>query len=329
VRVLVLGGTEFLGRHLVDAALERGHDVVLFNRGRTNPDLYPQLELLRGDRDGELAALERRRFDAVIDTSGYVPRVVGDSAERLAGTAGAYVFISSISVYADFSVEGIDESAPVESLEDESSEDAEGDYGALKALCEQEVLRVFGERAVIIRPGLIVGPFDPTNRFTYWVTRAARGGDILAPAPRNGPVQLIDARDLAAWTISLIEGEASGVYNATGRPGQLSFADVVGACVAAASTAAEVTWVDAGFLSEHGVRPWSELPLWVPEGEWQGFVALNVSRATAAGLEARPIEDTVRATGAWVSTLEAPPGDAGLAPEREKELLAEWRAEHV
>jgi 2'-hydroxyisoflavone reductase len=184
--MLIFGGTVFLGRHLVDAALSQGHEVVLFNRGRTDPELFPQVKKLRGDRDGDLDALGGRSFNVVIDTSGYIPRVVRDSARLLADASEHYVFVSSISVYEDFTDANIDESAATAELEDDVSEDVELYYGPLKLACEREVSNAFGDRALIVRPGLIVGPFDPTDRFTYWVTRIAAGGEVLAPDPPDG-----------------------------------------------------------------------------------------------------------------------------------------------
>jgi nucleoside-diphosphate-sugar epimerase len=209
MRLLILGGTAFLGRALVDDALGRGHELTLFNRGKTNPELYPEVERLQGDRDGDLTVLQGKTWDAVIDTSGYVPRVVGQSAELLADAVGHYTFISSISAYADFSQPGADENAAVGKLEDESVEEIDGDtYGPLKVLCEEVVEKRLPGRTLIIRPGLIIGPHDPTDRFTYWPCRVERGGEVLAPGKPEKSVQFIDARDLAAWNLDMVEGGA-------------------------------------------------------------------------------------------------------------------------
>ena len=218
MKLLILGGTKYLGRHLTESALERGHEVTLFNRGRENPDLFHgKVEKLVGDRDGDLAALKGRKWDAVIDTSGYFPRVVKDSARLLADTVDHYTFISTISVYEDFSQPGIEETAPVGKLEDETVEDiGAGAYGPLKALCEQAVEEVMPGRSLIVRPGLIVGPYDPTDRFTYWPSRIAKGGEVLAPGDGTSPVQFIDARDLAEWVLTMTERKQTGVFNATG-----------------------------------------------------------------------------------------------------------------
>jgi 2'-hydroxyisoflavone reductase len=323
VKLLVLGGTKFLGRHIVDAALHRGHEVVLFNRGSTNPELYPQLEHVSGDRDGGLSGLEGRSFDGVIDTSGYVPRIVRQSAELLSRSCEFYAFISSISVYPDATLPGYDETAATQELADPASENIPADYGALKVVCERVVEESFPGRCLHVRAGLIVGPHDPTGRFTYWVRRIAAGGEVLVPAPAAGPVQIIDARDLADWTVQMVADGKPGVFNATGPVHSLTMGALVEACARATSSTARFTWVDPDFLLERGVEPWSELPLWLP-GE-QGLMQANVAAATGAGLRFRPLEDTVRDTWDWVRALPEPPGDAGMAPEREATLLAEWR----
>jgi 2'-hydroxyisoflavone reductase len=321
MRLLILGGTQFLGRHLVDAALARDHEVVLFTRGKTNPQLYPELQKLRGDRDGDLSALDNQTFDAVIDTSGYIPRVVRASAEILRDSVQLYVFVSSVSVYSDLSESGVDELAPVMQLEDETSEDVDRNYGALKARCEETIRDVFPDRALVVRPGLIVGPHDPTNRFTYWVTRTARGGRVLAPAPSDRLVQFIDVRDLAQWMILMIESNRTGTFNAACPP--LSFGEVIDACIAAADVEATIKWVDSAFLMDAGVGPWMELPLWIPEDhDLKGFMAIDSSQALAAGLTMRPVQETVNAIHDWTRRLKELPGEAGLTPERERELLA-------
>src|SRR6266542_3549486 len=234
MRILILGGTRFLGRHLVDAALAAGHEVTLFTRGKTDPNAYPQLEHISGDRDPKvdggagLAQLKGRRWDAAIDTSGYVPRVVRAGAEALADAATHYTFVSSISVYRDFFKSGIDETYPTGTLEDETVEEITGDtYGPLKALCERAAQEVFPGRALIIRPGLIVGPHDSTDRFTYWVQRIARGGEVLAPTGPHLPLQLIDARDLAQWNVRMVETFADGTFNATGPAEPLTLGEVL------------------------------------------------------------------------------------------------------
>jgi 2'-hydroxyisoflavone reductase len=328
MQILILGGTVFLGRALVEAALDRGHAVTLFNRGRTNADLFPEAERLQGDRDGGLDALRGRRWDAVIDTSGYVPRVVHDSAALLADATDHYTFISSISVYAEDAAPPLDESSPVATLADPSVEEVTGEtYGGLKALCEQAVQQVCGERALVIRPGLIVGPHDPTDRFAYWPRRIARGGEVLAPDIRRQPVQVIDARDLAAWILALVEQHRGGTFNATGPAQPTSFADVLESCRTTLNPDARITWIDPAFLLDRGVQPWSELPLWEPAeaDSPPRLMTVSIERALDSGLAFRPLAATIRDTHAWESS-----GDPiirhSLRPEREAELLAAWHA---
>jgi 2'-hydroxyisoflavone reductase len=322
VHLLILGGTQFLGRHLVDAALTAGHEVTLFNRGQTNPELYPEVEKLRGDRDGDLTALQNRTFDAVIDVAGYLPRVVRQSAQLLEPNVGRYVFISSISVFADFTKPGLNEDSALATIEDGSTEDVEEHYGALKALCEREVQAIYGERSWMVRPGLIVGPYDPTNRFTYWVTRVAEGGRVLAPGPQDRPVQYIDARDLAEWTVRGITSQMSGTHNATGPHPAVTIAEVLEACRAAAGSNAEFVWVDDDFLTAAEIGPWMELPLWVPsDDEYAALMEVDVSRAVAGGLTFRSPIDTARAILEWARSEGKLPGDAGLDREKERKLL--------
>jgi 2'-hydroxyisoflavone reductase len=327
--LLILGGTGFLGPHVVEQALARGMKVTLFNRGKTNADLFPEVEKLRGDRDGDLEALRGRSWDAVLDTSGYVPRIVRASAELLAPSVQHYVFISSISAYADFAKEGIHEQDPVATIEDETSEDVPAHYGALKALCERAAEQAMPGRVANIRPGLIVGPRDNSDRFTYWPVRVARGGEVLAPGTGQDPVQLIDVRDLAAWIVHVVEKRIAGVYNAVGPAERMTMSDMLGRTRDAIGSAATFTWVDAKFLEEQGVRPWSNMPVWVPaEGDSRGMGTVNVSKAIADGLRFRPLEDTAQATLAWFQTLPAERQAklrAGVTAEREVEVLAAWK----
>jgi 2'-hydroxyisoflavone reductase len=319
MRLLVLGGTKFLGRHAVDAALADGHDVTIFTRGQTNPELFPDVEHLQGDRDGRLDALHGRSFDGVVDTSGYVPRVVRQSAELLRDAAQRYVFVSSISVYADFS-EPVRESSPVAELEDPATEEVLEHYGALKAACERVVEDVYGDRSARVRAGLIVGPYDPTDRFTYWPRRIARGGDVLAPGSPDAPVQFVDARDLARWLVALALHGPGGTFNATGPADPLTFAELLERAKAALGSDANVVWVDEQRVLDAGVQPWTELPLWLPGAEYAGMARADISRAVDAGLAFRPVEETVADTLAWDRSV---PGDRPtLSPEREQEILA-------
>jgi 2'-hydroxyisoflavone reductase len=333
LRLLILGGTKFLGRAAAEAALARGHEVTLFNRGRTNPDLFPEAEKLRGDRDGGLSALDGREWDAVIDPSGFVPRVVRSAAELLRGAVGQYVYVSSIAVYSQPQELGFDESAPLVELEDPTREDYLGSaeaYGGLKALCEQVVAELHPGAHANVRAGLIVGPHDPTGRFTYWPLRVALGGEVLAPDRPGRHVQIVDVRDLGDWLVRLGEEGTSGTFNAVGPERPLMMGEVLDTCDRLGGAATEFVWVDDAFLLAHEVGVWMELPLWVPrEDEW--FQRADVSRAIAAGLRFRALEETVRDTLAWARrdgaslVTKGHTGAAGMAPEREAELLAAWR----
>ncbi|MCB9420918.1 MAG: epimerase [Ardenticatenaceae bacterium] len=325
MRLLIIGGTRFLGRALVDAALAAGHEVTLFNRGQSNPGLYPDLEHLQGNRDGGLDVLKGRQWDVVIDTCGYIPRVVRASAEMLATAVDHYVFISTISVYADFSIIGIDEQSPVGTLADESVEEITGDtYGPLKVLCEQAVDVAMGMRSLHVRSGLIVGPHDPTDRFTYWPVRVARGGEVLAPGNPDQAIQFIDVRDIAQWTIKAAEQRLTGPYNVVGPAERLNMHTLLETCQTVSQSDARWTWCSDKFLLENEVAPFSELPLWVP-AEMAGMEMVNCAKAMAAGLRIRPLTTTIRDTLNWHATR---PSDhswrAGLTAEREAELLDAW-----
>lgn len=325
MELLIIGGTMFLGRHLVDAALAAGHTVTLFNRGKTNPDLYPEVRKLRGDRRaGHLDALRDGRWDAVIDTCGYFPREVEALTAALGDRAGHYTFVSSISVYADFSKPN-DELSPVGTTDEpEATEMTNETYGPLKALCEQAAEDALPGKVCVVRPGLIVGPHDPTDRYAYWPWRLARGGEVLAPAPPDQVAQIIDARDLAQWMVRLAEQRVTGVFNATSEP--FRFEEMVDGCRAAAGSEAEVTWVDPQWLLEQKVTPWMELPVWIPPGIGSDSMhRSDVHRAVEAGLTFRSQEETARDTLAWLRTR--PPEGTWqhtLTPEREADLLREW-----
>jgi 2'-hydroxyisoflavone reductase len=323
MKILIIGGTRFLGRHLVNSARARGHDVTLFNRGKTNPDLFRKVKKIHGDREKDLHQLSGT-WDAVIDTCGYVPRVVKMSAEMLKDKVEKYVFISSVSVYSDYSKIGINESHPVGKIEDESLEEITGEsYGPLKALCEKAVQDVMGLNSLIIRPGLIVGPHDPTDRFTYWPVRVARGGEILAPEKPEAVTQIIDVRDLADFIFQLIENDVSGVFNATGPESPMSFGLLLDTCKLVSNSDAKFKWAPLDFITQNNIAPWSDLPAWIPDTvEDVGFSRLDVSKAINAGLKFTPISQTIKDTLAWSQEL---PADyefkAGLKPEREQELL--------
>jgi 2'-hydroxyisoflavone reductase len=321
VKLLVLGGTKFLGPAVADAALAAGHELTLFNRGHTNPERYPDVERLHGDRTGDLQVLRGRHWDAVVDTSAYVPGVVRAAAAALDGV-GLYCFVSSVSAYASFAGP-VREGDPEAELGDQHDDELLPDYanyGPLKVLCERAVQEVFGDRALVVRPGLIVGPHDPTGRFTYWPHRIARGGDVLVPSPPERRVQFVDVRDLGEWIVRACERGLSGTFNAT-RPG-VGWGELVDTCLATTASGAEAVWVDDAFLLRHGIGEWMELPLWIADPEAVGIHMADVSRALAEGLTFRPLETTVRDTLA----LAQPTAAAGLAPQREANLLAEWHA---
>jgi 2'-hydroxyisoflavone reductase len=327
MRLLLLGGTTFLGRHTVEAARLRGHSVTLFNRGRTAPGLWLDVEELQGDRDGGLTVLRGRTWDCVIDTSGYIPRIVRDSAELLCDSVGYYLFVSSVSVY-----EGdggrIDESSPLARLSDPSTEEVTGEtYGGLKVACERVVSHVFRERAAIVRPGLVVGPHDPTDRFTYWVRRAAEGGEVLAPGRPSRRVQVIDARDLGRWMVSLCERAAPGVFNATGPDVPLTMGDMLATCREVSGSDAHFTWVDEEELVAAGVRPWEDLPLWLLEkGREVALDRVDSSLAVSAGLRLRPIEETIADTLEWDAARPRGRLAAGIDRRREADLLSAHRS---
>ncbi len=323
MKLLMLGGTVFLGRHIVEAALARGHEITIFNRGQHNPDLFPGIEKLLGDRNGDMSALEGRAWDAAIDTSGFVPRVVRASAQALATSVKHYTFISSISVYADFKIAGIDENTALATLADESVEEVTNEtYGALKALCEQVAEEVMPGRVLVVRPGLIVGPDDPTDRFTYWPQRVSQGGEMLAPGRTDQQVQFIDVRDLAEWIVRMVEEGKTGNYNATGPDYQLTMGKFLEECKVATGSDTRFTWVGDTFVPEDEAN----LQPWTPD-EYIGISTANCNKAFAAGLKFRPARETARDTLVWKAASHTS-GEmrSGLKPEQEKELLAKWHS---
>jgi 2'-hydroxyisoflavone reductase len=340
MRILILGGTGFIGPHQVRYALERGHQVTLFNRGRS-PHAWPgPVEELLGDRNtGDLAALKGRTWDVAIDNPTTLPFWVRDAGQALRGAVGQYLFVSTISVYARDDTPA-DEASPLAVYKgaDPLAETAKtlaadvgGLYGPLKAASEREAARQFGAATTIVRPGLIAGPGDETDRFTYWPARLARGGEVLAPGDGGDPVQVIDARDLAEWIIRLAETRTTGVFNATGPARPLTMAGLLGQVAAAVGSTASLTWVTAAFLAAQNVQPWSDMPVWVPgQGDTAGFSRTRIDRALAAGLAFRPLADTARDALAW---LRAQPAErrarlkAGLTAEREAAVLAAWKAQ--
>jgi 2'-hydroxyisoflavone reductase len=338
MKLLVLGGTRFLGRHVVDAALARGDDVTIFTRGRLPVPWSGEgrVTALVGDRDPRLApglnALERGAWDAVIDCSGYVPRVVEAGARILARRVSRYVFVSSMSVYAKTDRPNLDETTPVATLPDPATEAVMEHYGALKAACEAAVERLLGPRATQVRPGLIVGPFDATDRFGYWVARFVRPrllGDrpprAVVPGPRERPVQFIDGRDLAQWLVDIAARDVGGPFNACSGAWRFRMGEFVNALVAASSAPPRPAWIDDEELVANGVTPWVGLPLWLPPSEPDsgGFMTMDCSRAQRAGLSIRPLAATIRDTARWL--LERDNAGAWkqvLTAEAERAILA-------
>lgn len=320
MKLLVFGGTQFVGRHIVDAALSRGHRTTIFHRGKTNPGLFPAAAEILGDRDGGLDSLSGGSWDAVIDVNGYVPRVVRDSTRLLSGEVERYVFISTLSVLADPSDPGQDESAPRAAFDQVSTEEITKDtYGPLKAACEAVVEAEAGDRAVILRPGFIVGPWDHTGRFNYWLRRAGEGGDVLAPGGPKTPVQFIDARDLAAFVLRAVETRKAGTYHTVGPAERWTWGRLFEECKNVTGSDTRITWVGEDFLEARGVGP-GELPMWFRGAE--GLAQTNCAKAVAEGLTFRPVSDTIRDTLAWDSLHGR--SDVGLSADRERELLAAW-----
>ena len=335
LRILILGGTALTGPEQVRYALARGHEVTIFSRGRTPPskhvELFEQVEQLKGDRNDDLAALETGEWDAVIDNSASIPRWVRQSTELLKDRVKTYLYTSSLSVHADFSEEGLTEDAPVATIEDPTVEEITGEtYGALKAICEDVVREVFPDGAIIVRPHLIVGPGDYTDRWSSWVHRVARGGEVMAPGTPMDPTQYIDCRDLGEFDVRLVENRTLGTFSGVGPLARLTMAGMLHGHRAVVSNEISFTWVPADFLAEHEVAPWMHMTAWLPyEGDTKGFAAFDNSRSVAAGLTYRPLAVTSKDTLDWWNSLDeerrASPR-AGLAPDKEAEVLAAWHA---
>ena len=340
MKLLILGGTQFIGRHLTEAALTAGHEVTLFNRGRCGTE-FP-VETLVGDRYGDVSALAGRTWDAVIDVSAYTPGAVTQTTKMLQAAVEHYTFVSTISVYQDFARLGTDENAPVGTITDEAAAAAEstyaatgtvdGDlYGPLKARCERVVTTNFSGRALVVRPGLVVGPYDYTDRLTYWVRRIGLAGkklgtQVLAPGHPEQQVQLIDARDLAAWLLQVTQDKLTGTFNATGPEYTLTFGEMLETCRATLNPDAELVWAEDEFLLAHGLEA-GELMPWHPVAAmpgWRGFYGINVQKALQHGLSFRPLARTVQDTFAWDQTHGDAPLKAGLTEEREKVLLEDY-----
>lgn len=341
MKILIIGGTKFLGRHLIGAALQKGYEITLFNRGRNYADkMIFGVEQIRGDRNSDLEKLSGRNWDAAIDTCGYLPQSVKKSAEFLADKVNRYVFISSGSVYDDLSEPNYDETTRTAKLDDRQQKEVEkinrngelngqtlgANYGALKVLCEEAAEAAMPNRVLSVRAGMIVGAFDWTDRFAYWVMRAAEGGDVLAPGKPENFVQLIDARDLSEWIIKMIEEKENGIYNAAGKPFALDFGKMLDAIKNAVGSDARFIWADENFLTENTVAPWSEMPFYLPESDENppNFLTMNVSKALQKGLRFRPLRDTILEVWNWRKTQNFEM-NAGISAGREKELLEKRR----
>lgn len=326
MRVLVLGGTLFLGRHLVEAAVQRGFDVTMFTRGKTNPNAYPGVRRITGDRHGDLSELGEETWDVVVDTWAREPSLVRAAASTLSSRTGTFVFVSSMSVYGPGTPQGFDESSrtlPPAAADRPSTPEG---YGSMKVACEREADAAMPGRSLIVRPGLIVGPYDPSDRFTYWVDRAARGGDMLAPGDPRRHVQVIHGRDLSEWMLTMAERGAGGIYNASGP--SVAFEDVLAACRDAARSDARPVWVDEAWLTRRGVEEWSDLPVWIAhDSEFRHLFFPDLSKAHAAGLTSRSMTEIAGDVLAWHRTRGRVDLAAGLAAERESALLADWRNE--
>ena len=338
-KILVLGGTAFLGPSVVETALAQGHEVTLFNRGRTNPGLFPSVEKLQGQRrrpnpqkpgspPQDLKALEGRKWDAVVDTSAYFTGEVEDVCALLAGNVGQYVYVSSLSVYKSLeqTAEPVDESSELLACADKHTLDLGPNYenyGGLKRHCEDAAAAAFPGKATLVRPGYIVGPNDPTDRFTYWPMRFVRGGECLAPGAMDNDLQFVDVRDLGAWIVHLIEQRITGPFNAVGFDGPITTAEFLHTGKGTINHTCTFTWVDDAFLEENGVSPWGEMGCWTPKAK-NGHA--NNRRAIDAGAKFRPIAETIRDTAAWAKTRgESYEWRAGMKAEREAQLLAKWK----
>lgn len=326
MKILILGGTVFLGRTIAERALAAGHEVTLFNRGKSNPAAFADVETITGDRTTDLGKLTGRTWDAVIDPSGYVPRIVGDAARALKDSTDHYTFISTISVYKSYVQPQMDESAPVGTLEDPTVEQVTGEtYGPLKALCEQAVEAELPGRALHVRAGLIAGKYDPTDRFTYWPWKVQQGGDFVAPESPALPMQIIDARDIADWVVKMASARKGGVYNTTGHSTTLG--EVISTSQSLVGGGGNPMYMDAAFLTAQEVQPWMGLPLWIPsdDAEHQHIHNIGVQKAVSDGLTFRPLSHTISAALEWANSR---PSDytfkAGLTAEKEAALFAAW-----
>ena len=345
LRILILGGTGFIGPHMVHEALRRGHEISLFNRGRTNRALFPDLELLVGDRNNQLDALRGRKWDAVVDNSGYVPRHVADSAQLLSSAVSHYIYVSSVSAYAamsgnltaadyhDVDMPNTEYDSPLVSMPDETVEEVTSEtYGPLKVLCERAATEAMGEdRITILRPTWVAGPGDNSDRFTYWPVRVSRGGEMLVPGAPADRIQIVDVRDMANFVVDSLEQKITGIYNMVNPPGTYSIGQLMDDCQTVTAADVDMTWVDVPFIEKHGLHTGGELPIWAPvSGDTRSDAIVNGDRSFAKGMKTRPERETIRGILQWWPTL---PEDrrnnmrAGMSAEREAEMLAAWHAQ--
>lgn len=328
MNILIIGGTHFLGRHCVQSALRNGHNVTLFHRGKTNPDIFPELEHIHGDRRSNTEPLAQQKWDAVIDTCGYIPADVDAIAEKLVGNVGTYMFVSSVSVYKDNAIPNIDETYPVAEIPEgtDISQFSIELYGALKAACENKAIERYGADSVInVRPGLIVGEFDPSDRFTYWVRRGAQGGTMIVPGGEQYPIQYIDVRDLSDWMILALEQHLSGTYNAVTPSGFTTLSHIIELSAQAANIPYTFVYPEDEFFEKNHIAPWSQMPVWIPEAmeDYAGFSHISAERAIRHGMTFRTPEDTVHNILTWDKTRNADIAlRAGISAEKEKELLS-------
>ena len=334
LKILIMGGTGFIGPHIVEVAKKHVHTLTLFNRGKTHPGMFPDIEQLHGDRKTDLKALEGRKWDAVIDTAPYIPADVTRSATLLGPNVAHYLLVSTISVYAKLDKPGMDESAPLATTDRPDADKVTNEnYGALKVLCEKAAEAAAPGKVTVIRPGLIVGPGDATDRFTYWPVRVSRGGEVLAPGKPSDFTQFIDARDLAGFIVLCVEKKTLGTFNADAQAGSITMGRLLDTCKAVSKSDARFTWADPKFLEGQKIGPWADMPAWLPaEGDEAGFGQLSAAKAKAAGLHYRPLAETVADTLAWFRTEPAEHQaklKSGLTPEREGDALKAWHAAHA
>ncbi|WP_078381204.1 NAD-dependent epimerase/dehydratase family protein [Sutcliffiella halmapala] len=344
MKILVIGGTRFLGRFIVEEALKQGHEVTLFNRGNHN-DLFPHVECIIGDRNKDLTLLETGKWDVAIDTCGFTPLALSEITKALADKVDHYTFISSISVYKDWIPTGLDETYPVQTLTDEqvaeigygTSEQINQHYGALKALSETAAEENMPGKVLHVRSGLLVGPYDYSDRFTYWIKRVAEGGEVLAPGRKERNVQFIDARDMAIWILKMADEKVTGEFNVTGPITPLTMEEFLSRCKTVSDSKAELVWVDENFLLQSKVAPWTEMPLWIPEEHplvegqepWRGASSINIEKAIQNRLMVRPIEETITDILEWETTRSEEERKAGIHREKEKEVLEAWKANQL